>query len=157
METTLIILKPDAVERRLIGRIVARFEEKGLQIAGAKMLRVTRDLAEAHYAEHEGKPYYPTLIQFITSSPVVALAVRGHSAIDVCRRLLGPTDGLEAPGGTIRGDLAMSKTMNLVHASDSPESADRELRLWFREEELFTYDHVDQKWLDASRVDEIAE
>lgn len=146
-ETTLIILKPDAVQRKLMGRIIARFEDKGLQIAGAKFMRITPELAGRHYAEHQGKPFYDGLVKFMTSNPVLVLAVRGDSAIEVCRRLLGKTNGIEAEPGTIRGDFGLSKGYNLVHGSDSPESAKRELELFFQPEELIDYDQTIQAWI----------
>ena len=147
METTLIILKPDAVQRGLIGRIITRFEDKGLQIAAAKLMRVPRELAEKHYAEHEGKPFYDGLIQFITSTPVLVLAVRGPEAIAVSRKLMGKTKGTEAEPGTIRGDFGLSPGYNLVHGSDSPESAERELSLWFDPSELLDYETSLSQWL----------
>ena len=133
METTLLILKPDAVQRGLMGQILDRLERKGLQIVGLKMMLVPQDLAEKHYAEHKGKPFYPGLIQFVTSSPVVVLAVAGLDAVTVCRKLIGSTNGRKAEPGTIRGDLGMSGGYNMIHGSDSPESAQRELALWFPE------------------------
>ena len=147
METTLIILKPDAVQRGLMGRIISRFEDKGLQIAGAKLMAVPRDLAEKHYAEHEGKPFYPGLIEFITSTPVLVLAVRGPEAIAVCRKMLGKTKGTEAEPGTIRGDFGVSPGFNLAHGSDSAESAQRELALWFGEGEVVDYELSVAKWV----------
>jgi len=131
METTLIFLKPDAVQRGLIAPILARFESKGLTFVGMKLMNVPRDTAEQHYAEHEGKPFYDGLLNFVTSSPVLVLAIRGVNAIAVCRNLIGATNGQKAAPGTIRGDFGMSGGNNLVHGSDSPESAERELKLWF--------------------------
>ena len=122
-ERTLIILKPDAMQRRLVGPIISRFEAKGLQIAGMKLMRVTNDLAERHYAVHKGKPFYPGLIQYITSGPVVVMVVEGQRAIATSRALMGKTFGFEAEPGTIRGDYALSKTYNLIHGSDSAASA----------------------------------
>lgn len=133
METTLIFCKPDAVQRGLTGHIVARFEAKGLQLVGMKLMMVPEDLAKKHYAEHEGKPFYDGLIKFVTSSPVVVMAIRGVNAVAVCRNLIGATNGQKAAPGTIRGDLGMSGGFNLIHGSDSPESAERELALWFPE------------------------
>lgn len=147
METTLIILKPDAVQRGLIGRIISRIEDKGLQLAGAKLMRVPKALAEKHYAEHEGKPFYPGLIEFITSTPVVVLAVRGPEAIAVCRKLMGKTKGTEAEPGTIRGDFGVSPGFNLAHGSDSGESAERELALWFKPGELLDYELSVAQWV----------
>jgi len=147
METTLIILKPDAVARRKIGRIIARFEDKGLQIAGMKLARVDRATAERHYAEHVGKPFYPGLLDFITSGPVVIMAVRGARAIETSRKLMGGTFGLDAAPGTIRGDFGASRGYNLVHGSDKPESAARELALYFDPSELHPVDMPDQRWV----------
>lgn len=136
MERSLVLLKPDCVERRLIGQIIARFEAKGLNIVAMKMLRVTPELSKKHYAEHVSKPFYPSLEAFITSAPIVALAVEGLEVIRVIREMLGATSGLKAAPGTIRGDFSSSRQMNLVHASDSPESATRELALYFKPEEF---------------------
>jgi len=142
METTLIIIKPDAVQRGLMGQIIARFEHKGLQIIGAKFMRICPELASKHYAAHEGKPFYSKLVTFMTSSPVMVLAVRGVGAISVSRNLMGATFGREAKSGTIRGDLAMSQTLNLVHGSDSAESAARELSLFFNDNEIVEWDRT---------------
>ncbi len=131
MQRSLVLLKPDCVERRLMGQVIARFEAKGLNIVAIKMLRVTPELAKRHYAEHVSKPFYPSLEAFITSAPVVALAVEGLEVIGVIRDMLGATNGLKAAPGTLRGDFSSSRQMNLVHASDSPESAARELDLYF--------------------------
>jgi nucleoside-diphosphate kinase len=131
MQRSLVLLKPDCVERRLMGSIIARFEAKGLNIVAMKMLRVTPELSKQHYAEHVEKPFYKSLEDFITSAPIVALAVEGLDVIRVIRDMLGATNGLNAAPGTIRGDYSSSRQMNLVHASDSPESAARELDLYF--------------------------
>lgn len=139
-ERTLVLLKPDAVARRLCGEILARFERKGLKIAGMKMLQVTPELAKQHYAEHVHKPFYPLLESFITSGPVVALALEGPEAVTVVRGMMGSTNGRQSAPGTIRGDLGLSRQMNLVHGSDSPEAAAKELAIYFRPEELLTYD-----------------
>lgn len=147
METTLIILKPDAVQRGLIGEILGRFERKGLRIVAMRMMMVPKDLAERHYAEHKGKPFYPGLIQFVTSSPVIVLAVRGLEAISVCRNLIGATNGRKAAPGTIRGDFGLSGGFNMIHGSDSPESAQRELALWFKPEELLDYTPTREQWV----------
>lgn len=136
METSLIILKPDAVQRGLVGQILSRFERKGLHLVGMKMMLVPRELAEKHYAEHKGKPFYDGLIQFVTSSPVLVVAIRGLDAIAVCRKLIGATNGRKAEPGTIRGDFGMSGGYNMIHGSDSAESAQRELALWFKAAEL---------------------
>ncbi len=147
METTLILLKPDAIQRGLMGPIIGRFEAKGLEIAAAKLMVVPRDLAERHYAEHKGKPFYDGLIRFITSSPVLAMAIRGVSAVAVCRKLIGVTHGAKAEPGTIRGDYGLSGGYNLIHGSDSPESAARELDLWFRPDDIVDYESTQRKWV----------
>ncbi len=139
MQKTLVLLKPDCVERRLIGEIIGRFENKGLNIIAMKMLRVSPALSKQHYAEHVTKPFYSNLEAFITSSPIVALALEGLEAIRVVRDMLGATSGLKAAPGTIRGDFSSSRQMNLVHASDSEESATRELALYFQPNELCAY------------------
>lgn len=149
MQTTLIILKPDAVQRGLMGRVIGRFESKGLQIVGAKFIRVPADLAKQHYAEHENKPFFASLIEFITSTPVMVLAVRGREAVAVCRKLIGATDGAAAEPGTIRGELGISKSLNLVHGSDSPASAERELKLWFTSGEIVEWERTQQTWIEA--------
>ena len=136
LQRSLVLLKPDCIERRLMGQIISRFEAKGLNIVAMKMLRVTPDLAKQHYAEHVSKPFYPSLEEFITSAPIVALAVEGLDVIRLIRDMLGATNGLNAAPGTIRGDFSSSRQMNLVHASDSPESAARELQLYFQESEF---------------------
>lgn len=139
METTLVLLKPDCVQRRLVGEIISRFERKGMNIVAMKMLRVTPELSREHYAEHVSKPFYKNLEEFITSAPIVAMAIEGLEAIRVVREMLGATNGLKAAAGTIRGDYSSSRQMNLVHASDSPESAARELKLYFTDSELCRY------------------
>ena len=140
MQRTLVLLKPDCVQRGLMGQILSRFEAKGLNIVAMKMMRVTPELAKQHYAEHVDKPFYPSLESFITSAPIVALAVDGLEAISVVREMLGATNGLKAAPGTIRGDFSSSRQMNLVHASDGEEAAARELKLYFRDEEFCDYD-----------------
>ena len=130
-ERTLVLIKPDAVQRALAGAILARFEQRGLTIRAAKFVQVDRDLAEEHYAEHVEKPFYPPLKDFMTGGPLVAMVVSGDQVVDVVRALVGATDGRKAAPGTIRGDLSLSNRENLVHASDSAESAKRELALWF--------------------------
>lgn len=136
IERSLVLLKPDCVERRLMGQIIARFEAKGLNIVAMKMLRVTPELSKQHYAEHVAKPFYKSLESFITSAPVVALAVEGLDVVRVIREMLGATSGLKAAAGTIRGDFSSSRQMNLVHASDSAESAARELDLYFSPDDI---------------------
>ena len=136
---TLVLCKPDAVQRGFVGRIISRFEEKGLKIAGLKMLQIDEALAARHYAEHLEKPFYPELLAFITASPVVALAVEGDNAVEVVRNLMGVTNPQKAGSGTIRGDFGLNLTMNLVHGSDSLASAQRELALFFEPDELYNY------------------
>ena len=149
MEQTLVFIKPDGVQRRLVGRIIARFEEKGLKIRGLKLMTVSKELAERHYAEHKGKPFYESLVGFVTSGPIVAMCLEGFKAISVVRAMMGKTFGYEAAPGTIRGDLGISNQYNLIHGSDSPESAARELELYFRPEELFAYQIPDEVWMAA--------
>ena len=132
METTLIIFKPDAVQRGLMGRILSRFEEKGLQIVGCKLMQISQELAATHYEAHKARPFYPSLVKFMTSSPVLVLAVRGNNAIAVSRKMMGATFGSNAEAGTIRGDFGVSNSFNLIHGSDSPEAAERELKLFFK-------------------------
>lgn len=146
-ERTFVMLKPDAVQRRLVGAILQRFEQKGLSIVGLKLVAVTRARAEQLYSVHKGKPFYETLVGFVTSSPVVVMAVEGHQAVSVVRKLLGATFGFNAEPGTIRGDFGSSKGFNLIHGSDSPESVARELPLFFAEEELVAVDRCDLNWV----------
>lgn len=154
MQTSLIILKPDAIQRGLAGTILQRFERKGLRIVGAKLMLVPKELAEKHYAEHAGKPFYDGLIKFVTSSPVMVLAIQGLEAITVCRTLIGATNGRKADPGTIRGDFGMSGGFNMIHGSDSPESAERELALWFDKSELTDVDRTIEQWVyDPSDLD----
>ncbi|HEY7196037.1 MAG TPA: nucleoside-diphosphate kinase [Gaiellaceae bacterium] len=135
-ERTLVLVKPDAVQRGLAGEILARLERRGLTLAGAKLVQVDRDLAERHYAEHAEKPFFGELVEFITSAPTLALVVEGESAIEVVRTTMGATNPVNAGPGTIRGDLALAMPNNLVHGSDAPESAEREIGLWFSPDEL---------------------
>ena len=136
MERTLVLIKPDAVQRGLVGRILDRFEQRGLSIRAAKLLTVDRELAERHYAEHSEKPFFGELVEFITSAPTLALVLEGEGAIAVVRTTMGATNPASAAPGTIRGDFALSMPDNLVHGSDSPESAEREVALWFAADEL---------------------
>ena len=147
METTLIILKPDAVQRGLMGRILTRFEEKGLQIVGAKMITISQKMAERHYESHKGKPFYDGLVSFMTSSPVLVLAVRGVGAIAVSRKMMGATFGSKAEAGTIRGDFGVSNSFNLIHGSDSPEAAERELGIFFNDGEVLDYNRPGDAWV----------
>jgi nucleoside-diphosphate kinase len=149
MERTLILLKPDCVQRRLMGRIVSRFEDKGLNLIAMKMMRVTPELAKRHYAEHVHKPFYLALESFITGGPILAAIVEGLEAIRVVREMLGATSGLKAAAGTIRGDFSASRQMNLVHASDGPEAAAREIDLYFHPNEICAGDLTLTPWLRA--------
>ena len=135
-EQTLVLIKPDAMERRLAGEILARFEDRGLAVRGAKLVQVDRDLAEQHYAEHVEKPFFGELVEFITSSPTLALVLEGEGAIKVVRTTMGATNPVDAAPGTIRCDIARPMPDNLLHRSDSPESAGREIGLWFTADEL---------------------
>ena len=147
MERTLIIFKPDAVQRGLCGEILTRFERKGLQLVGMKMMKIPASLAETHYEPHKGKPFYPGLVKFMTSSPVLVLALQGKDAINIARKLMGATFGSKAEPGTIRGDFGVSNSFNLIHGSDSPESANRELGLFFKAEELLEWTPASQGWV----------
>ena len=147
METTLLILKPDAVQRGLVGRIISRFEEKGLQIVGTKFMQISPDLAARHYGLHQGKPFYDGLVAFMTSSPVLVLALRGVGAISICRSMMGATFGSKADPGTIRGDFGVSNSFNLIHGSDSPETAATELALFFGEGEVLEWDQAAEGWV----------
>ena len=146
MQQTLILLKPDCVQRRLVGEITRRFEQKGLRLAGLKLLQASRELAEKHYAVHKGKGFYESLLQFITSGPTVAMVWEGREAVTVGRTLMGVTDGTKAMPATIRGDFALSVQNNLVHGSDSPENAALEIGMWFRPDELVKYTPTDAAW-----------
>jgi nucleoside-diphosphate kinase len=146
MERTLVLLKPDCVQRRLMGRVLSRFEDKGLNIIAMKLMRVTPELAKRHYAEHVQKGWYPELEGFITASPIVALVVEGPEAIRVVREMAGVTNGLKAAPGTIRGDYGVSQQMNLVHASDGPEAAKREVDIFFSPAEICQYSPTLGKW-----------
>ncbi|MAT71516.1 MAG: nucleoside-diphosphate kinase [Planctomycetaceae bacterium] len=150
MERTFILLKPDCVQRRLMGRILARFEDKGLNVVAMKMLRITPELAKQHYAEHVEKGWYPTLEEFITGGPVVAAVLEGLEAIRVVRDMLGATNGLNATPGTIRGDFSSSRQMNLVHGSDGAESAAREIALYFTDDEFCDDTPTIAAWLRAA-------
>jgi len=147
MERTLVFLKPDAALRRLVGEIIGRFERKGFSIVGLKMLRLSEEFARGHYAAHRGKEFYEPLVRYITSGPVVAMVLEGKDAVAVVRRMLGQTFGSASPPGTIRGDLALSNRFNLVHASDSPEAAEREIEAFFGAEELVEYPEDAIRWI----------
>lgn len=147
MQRTLILLKPDAIHRRLAGAILQRFEQKGLRIAGLKLVHASRELAEKHYAIHRGKAFYESLLQFLTSGPTIALVLEGREAVVVCRTMMGVTDGVKSAPGTIRGDFGISVQNNLIHGSDSPENAATEIALWFKPEELQEFAPVDAAWI----------
>ncbi len=149
MERTFCMIKPDALQRRLAGRIIGRIEEKGLRIAGLKLVRVTPRQAEELYSVHRGKPFYEPLVRFVTSSPVVVMVIEGFQAVPVMRRLLGATAAADAEPGTIRGDFGLSNRHNLVHGSDSVESARREAAVFFMESELVSYEQADDSWVTA--------
>jgi nucleoside-diphosphate kinase len=147
MQQTLVLLKPDCIQRRLVGAVLQRFERKGLRMAGLKLVQASRALAEQHYAVHKGKPFYDSLLQFLTAGPTLAVALEGREAVAVVRQLMGPTDGTKAAPGTIRGDYALSVQNNLIHGSDSPENAAAEIELWFRSEELVSFRPTDGTWV----------
>ncbi len=147
MERTLVLIKPDAVQRGLIGEITSRLENKGLKISGMKLMKVSEELAGRHYGEHVGKPFFDDLVNFITSSPIVALAIDGDNAVAVVRNVMGATNPQDAANGSIRGDLGLSIGMNLIHGSDSPTSSERELALFFDESELLDYDRDVDNWI----------
>ena len=148
MQRTLVLVKPDGVQRALVGKILARFEERGMKIIGLKIVQVSRELAEKHYAVHKGKFFYEGLVSYITSSPVVALVLEGHEAIGAVRAMVGATRPWEAAAGTIRGDYAMMGLRNLIHASDAEETAKNEIALWFKPDELATYTRDLDKWVN---------
>jgi nucleoside-diphosphate kinase len=147
MERTLILIKPDGVQRGLVGPILARFEARGLKIVGLKLVQVSPSLAEQHYAVHEGKPFYDSLIRYITSRPIVAMVLEGTNTVSAVRKTVGATRSFEAEPGTIRGDFALEVGRNLVHASDSAETASQEVALWFRDDELVTYERETDRWI----------
>ena len=147
MEQTPIIFKPDAVQRGLIGRIMSRFEDKGLKIIGAKFMQISPELAAVHYEVHQERPFYAGLVDFMTSSPVMVLALEGVGAIAMCRSMMGATFGSQADAGTIRGDFGVSNSFNLIHGSDSPEAAERELDLFFQEGEILDWNRASEGWI----------
>jgi nucleoside-diphosphate kinase len=149
VERTLVLVKPDGVQRGIIGEILARFERKGLKVVGLRLLSVPREMAERHYAVHAGKPFYPGLVEFITSGPVAALALEGPDAIATVRRLVGVTRPNEADAGTIRGEFGISTLRNLIHASDAVETAAEELELWFAADALVDYERAVDAWIVA--------
>ncbi|HHH77708.1 MAG TPA: nucleoside-diphosphate kinase [Thermoplasmatales archaeon] len=146
-ERTFVMIKPDGVQRRLVGEVIRRFEKEGLKIVAAKFMMVPEELAEKHYAVHKGKDFYDGLMGHITSGPVLALVFEGNNVVERVRRMVGNTDPNEAMAGTIRGDYAQSIRKNIVHASDSPETAEHEISLWFNPDELVSYKMSDEEWL----------
>ncbi|MCH7577646.1 MAG: nucleoside-diphosphate kinase [Chloroflexi bacterium] len=147
MERTLVLMKPDAMQRGLAGEILSRLERRGLRIAALRLFQMEEALARRHYGEHEGKPFYEGLISYITACPIIAAVLEGSDAVEVVRRTVGATNPAEAEAGTIRGDLALETGRNLIHGSDSPESAKREIALFFREDELHSYARDVDRWL----------
>jgi len=148
LQRTLVVIKPDGVQRALVGKIIARFEERGLKLIALKMVQVKREFAEKHYEVHKGKFFYEGLVSYITSSPVVAMVLEGHEAIQVVRDMVGKTRPWEAAPGTIRGDFAMMGLRNLIHASDAPETAEKEIALWFNKDALVSYTLDLDKWIN---------
>lgn len=151
MERTLIIIKPDAVQRGLIGEIVSRFERRGLRIVGMRLMQIERDLAARHYAVHEGKPFYPALLNYITSAPVVVMALEGKNAVLAARNTIGATNPTEAGAGSIRGDLGLEVGRNLVHGSDSVENGEKEVALFFESGELLAWGRDVDRWIFEGR------
>ena len=149
MERTLIIVKPDGVQRGLTGQIIGRFEARGFKLAGLKLMRISRELAERHYAEHQGKSFYEGLVSFIISGPVVVGVVEGPGAIGMVRTMMGATNPANAAPGTIRGDLGVAVSFNVIHGSDAPESAQREIGLYFAPDELFEYSRGTDRWVSG--------
>ncbi|MFH0815641.1 MAG: nucleoside-diphosphate kinase [Methanobacteriota archaeon] len=147
MTRTFAMVKPDGVQRGLVGEVVARFERRGLKIAAMKMMQISRELAERHYGEHKGKPFYEPLVGFITSGPVVAMVLEGENAVQVVRDMMGKTDPQKSAPGTIRADFGMAMSRNIIHGSDSDASAEREIGLFFRPDELIAYTRIDEAWL----------
>ena len=143
IQKSFVMMKPDAVQRRLMGKILSRFEDKGLQIVAVKLMQIDEELAKTHYGEHAEKPFFPSLVEYITSSPALAMVIEGEEAITTIRKLVGATNPLEADLGTIRGDYGMDTGRNIIHASDSPASAEREISLFFNEDEICDYQIVD--------------
>ncbi|UDB48126.1 nucleoside-diphosphate kinase [Bacillus safensis] len=147
MDKTFLMVKPDGVERQLIGDIVLRFEKKGLQLVGAKLMSIPKEVAETHYGEHKEKPFFGELVDFITSGPVFAMVWQGEQVVDVTRQIIGKTNPKEALPGTIRGDYGLTVGKNIIHGSDSPESAEREINLFFKQEELTSWDQTISSWI----------
>ena len=150
MERTLLLIKPDAIQRGLVGGILSRFELKGFRIAGMKMLQMSKELSREHYSHLMDKPFYPDLEKFVTSHPMVAVVIEGKEAVEVTRLIVGPTNASKAPGGTVRGDFSNSTSRNVIHASDSKETAEKEVKRFFKDEELFDYKLSNEAYLKAS-------
>ena len=146
-ERTFVIIKPDAVQRGIIGEIISRFEQKGIKIVAMKMITVDRDLAEKHYGIHKGKPFFEPTVDYITSSPVVAIILEGHNAIEMVRKMMGKTDPQKAELGTIRGDFGQFIGRNIIHGSDGIDTAEFEINLWFKKNEISKYKRIDEDWL----------
>jgi len=146
-ELTFVMIKPDGIQRRLVGEIISRFETKGIRICAMKMMKIPRELAERHYAEHKGKSFYEPLVNYVTSGPVICMVFDGDNAVSVVRSMIGATNPQDAISGTIRGDLAMQTGRNIIHGSDSSESAKREIELFFNEYEIQDYKRIDEAWL----------
>ena len=146
-ERTFVMVKPDAVQRGLVGEIIRRFEKKGIKIVGMKLVSVSRELAEKHYGVHRGKPFFEPTVKYITSSPVVAMVLEGNNAIEMVRNMMGKTDPQKAEMGTIRGDFGQFIGRNIVHGSDSAETAEFEIKLWFKPREIAVYKRIDEEWL----------
>ncbi len=144
MEKSFVMLKPDTVQRRLMGKVISRFEEKGLQIVAAKMLHISPELAQEHYQEHSAKPFFSNLVDYITSSAVMAMVIKGDDCISIIRKMVGATNPKEADLGTVRGDYALDTGRNIIHASDSPQSAQREIYLFFQDDEICDYSMPDE-------------
>jgi nucleoside-diphosphate kinase len=147
MERTYLMIKPDGVQRGICGEIVSRFEKKGLKLVAMKLMVIPKEVAENHYGEHKERPFFPSLINYITSGPVLAMVWEGESAVSVCRNMMGKTNPKESAPGTIRGDFGMQTGMNIIHGSDSVESAEREISIFFRPEELVSYEKTIQSWI----------
>ncbi len=150
MEKTLVLIKPDGIQRGVVGEIIARFERKGLKITGMKMLQMDKELAKEHYAHLADKPFYKDLEKFVTEHPLVAMVVEGKEAVEVVRLIVGPTNATKAPGGTIRGDFSNSTSRNVIHASDSKETAVKEVKRFFKEDEIFDYEFKNQYYRYAA-------
>lgn len=147
VERTFVAVKPDGVERILVGEVIGRFERRGLKLVGMKFMKVTKEMAEQHYGEHKGKPFYDGLVSYITSGPIVAMALEGKGAVALARQVIGATKPLEAAPGTIRGDLAVEIGRNIVHGSDSPENGQREIGIFFKPEEIVEWTGSLNKWI----------